>query len=145
MAEKQYEIRTVKTVMLSVMQADRINCLKQLEILDFGPNLASRQRLPVLKRTKRCVFSLDFFALLIFVLGARFMRGMAVMYSTPRGISKTRHRLRIPRAFIAGVIARQTEPRPRVGSATTKFTVNGSSPRSTASTEAKKLFKSMQR
>ena len=44
-----------------------------------------------------------------------------------------------------GVIARQTEPRPRDGSATTRFVVNGSSPRSTASTEAKKLFKSMQR
>ena len=43
-----------------------------------------------------------------------------------------------------GVIARQTEPRPRDGSATTRFVVNGSSPRSTASTEAKKLFKSMQ-
>ena len=70
---------------------------------------------------------------------------LAVMYSTPRGISKTRQRLRIPRAFIAGVIARQTDPRPRDGSATTRFVVNGSSPRSTASTEAKKLFKSMQR
>ena len=41
--------------------------------------------------------------------------------------------------------AKQTDPRPRDGSATTRFVVNGSSPRSTASTEAKKLFKSMQR
>ena len=50
------------------MQADQINCLKSLEIWDFGLALASRQRLPVLKRTKRCVFSLDFSALLIFGL-----------------------------------------------------------------------------
>ena len=56
MAEKQYEIRTVKTVRLSVMQADQINGSTPLEILDFGLALASRQGLPVLKRTKRCVF-----------------------------------------------------------------------------------------
>ena len=38
------------------MQADQINCLKPLEILDFGLALASRQPAPELKRTKRCVF-----------------------------------------------------------------------------------------
>ncbi len=38
------------------MQADQINCMKLLEILDFLLDLASRQGLPVLKRTKRCVF-----------------------------------------------------------------------------------------
>ena len=38
------------------MQADQINCLKLLEIWDFGLALASRQRLPVSKRTIWCVF-----------------------------------------------------------------------------------------
>ncbi len=42
------------------MQADQIDCLKLLEILDFGLALASRQWLPVLKRTKRCVYFNDF-------------------------------------------------------------------------------------
>jgi 16S rRNA (adenine1518-N6/adenine1519-N6)-dimethyltransferase len=42
---------------------------------------------------------------------------------------------------MAGVIAKQIEPFPREESATTKFVVNGSKPLSTASTEAKKLFK----
>ncbi len=56
------------------MQADQINCLKLLEILDFGLALASRQGLPVLKRTKRCVF-LDFPAFLIFVFSGEVMRG----------------------------------------------------------------------
>ena len=65
------------------------------------------------------------------------------MYSTPFGISNTRQRLRIPSAFIAGVIARQIAPDPREGSATTRFVVNGSSPLSAHSTEAKKLFRSM--
>ena len=57
------------------MQADQINCLKPLEIWDFGLALASRQRLPVLKRTKRCVFCLDFPALLGFVSGGELTWG----------------------------------------------------------------------
>ena len=38
------------------MQADQINCLKLLEIWDFGLALASRQPAPVLKRAIWCVF-----------------------------------------------------------------------------------------
>ena len=40
------------------MQADQINGSTPLGIWDFGLALASRQGLPVLNRTKRCVFSL---------------------------------------------------------------------------------------
>ena len=50
----------------------------------------------------------------------------------------------MPSFFIAGVIARQIAPLPRDGSATTRFALNGFKPLSTASTEAKKLFKSIQ-
>ena len=38
------------------MQADQINCLKLLEIWDFGLALASRQPVPELNRTIWCVF-----------------------------------------------------------------------------------------
>ena len=72
-----------------------------------------------------------------------FMRGMAVMYWTPGGISNIRQRLRIPRAFIAGVIARHIAPFPLEGSETTRLVVNGSMPLSAHSTEAKKLLRSM--
>ena len=57
------------------MQADQINCLKPLEILDFLLDLASRQRLPISKRTKRCVFCLVFFVLLNFAPTAILLRG----------------------------------------------------------------------
>ena len=53
----------------------QINCLKLLEIWDFGLALASRQGLPVLKRTIWCVFCLVFPALLDFVLGGEVARG----------------------------------------------------------------------
>ena len=68
--------------MQSVMQADQINCLKPLEIWDFGPNLASRQPAPELKRTKRCVFYLVFPALLVFVFsGEVAWGGLFLFYS----------------------------------------------------------------
>ena len=70
------------------------------------------------------------------------MRGGAMMYSTPLGISYTRPRLFAPSAFIAGVAARHIVLSPREGSATTRFVVNGSSPHSTHSTDAKNDFKS---
>ena len=47
-----------------------------------------------------------------------------------------RQRLRTPSFFMAGVMARQMVEVPRAVSATTRFCVNGSSPRSTHSTEA---------
>ena len=57
------------------MQADQINSLKPLEILDFLLDLASRQPAPELKRTKRCVFCLVFPALLNFVPIVILLRG----------------------------------------------------------------------
>ena len=66
------------------MQADQINRLKLLEILDFGLALASRQGLPVSKRTIWCVFCLVFPALLIFVLGSKVMRGGWVLFYSGR-------------------------------------------------------------
>ena len=72
------------------------------------------------------------------------MRGDAVTIQVPRGISYIRQRFRMPCSFNAGVIAKQTVPRPRSGSATTNPPENALSPRSAHSTEAKKLFKSMQ-
>jgi hypothetical protein len=62
--------------------------------------------------------------------------GMAVMYFTQSGISWIRHRFLMPSAFMAGVIARQIVDFDLVGSATTRFVLNGFSPRSTHSTEA---------
>ncbi len=57
------------------MQAEQSTGRPLLEIWDFGLALTSRQRLPVLKRTIWCVFLLDFFALLGFVLGGEPARG----------------------------------------------------------------------
>lgn len=71
----------------------------------------------------------------------RFMRGMAVMYWTPGGISNIRQRLRIPRAFIAGVIARHIAPFPLEGSETTRLAVNGSRPLVGALHRGEKAFK----
>ena len=52
------------------------------------------------------------------------------------GMSKTRQRFFTPRAFMAGVMARQMVVRERSGSATTRLSTNGSSPRSEHSTLA---------
>ncbi len=57
---------------------DQIDCLKQLEILDFGLALASRQGLPVLKRTKRCVFFVGFLCFFDFCVGWRSRVGQTV-------------------------------------------------------------------
>ena len=64
------------------MQADQINCLKPLEIWDFGLALASRQRLPVLKRTKWCVFFVEFPCPVGFCVGWRTHVGRAVFILT---------------------------------------------------------------
>ena len=64
------------------------------------------------------------------------IRGGAVKYLTCFGISKSRQRFLIPNAFIAGVMARQIVFSVRCGSATTRFTVIGSRPRATHSTDA---------
>ena len=64
------------------------------------------------------------------------MRGSAVTYSTPGGISCRRQRLRMPSSFMAGVMARQMVVPERSGSATTRFAVIGSRPRARHSTEA---------
>ena len=65
-----------------------------------------------------------------------FILGMAISYLMCLGISKILPRLFIPSFLIAGVAAKVIAPGPLVGSATTKFTLNGSSPLSTHSTEA---------
>lgn len=57
-------------------------------------------------------------------------------YSMLPGISNTRQRFLTPRTFIAGVMARHIVPGPRSGSATTRFSRKGSSPRSAHSTLA---------
>ena len=72
------------------------------------------------------------------------MRGIAVIYSTSLGISNIRHLFFIPIFFIFGVMAKHKAPLPLLGSATTRFVLNGSSFLSEHSTEAKKVFKSMQ-
>ena len=64
------------------------------------------------------------------------MRGFAMTESTLSGISNTRQRLDRPSAFMDGVMARQMVFSARSGSATTRFAVGGSSPRSTHSTLA---------
>ena len=64
------------------------------------------------------------------------MWGRHSMKSTDFGISNTRQRLRTPRAFMAGVTARQMVPLPRQESATTRLVLNGSRPLSAHSTEA---------
>ena len=64
------------------------------------------------------------------------MRGGAITYWMPAGISNTRHRLRTPRAFMLGLTARQMVFSVRVPSATTRLVVMGSSPRSAHSTLA---------
>ena len=74
----------------------------------------------------------------------RFILGLAAMYFMCSGISKTRQRFFTPKAFIAGEMARVMAPLPREISQTARLALNGSSPRSTHSTEAKKLFRSMQ-
>ena len=63
-----------------MIQADQINCLKPLEILDFGLALAYRQRLFKKKRTIWCVFCLVFPALLDFVLGGEVVRSVRVLF-----------------------------------------------------------------
>ena len=45
-----------------------------------------RQPAPVLKRTKRCVFLLDFFAFLIFVSGGEVMCGGLFLFYSGRAI-----------------------------------------------------------
>lgn len=62
--------------------------------------------------------------------------GVAIVYSMAPGISNTRQRFLTPRAFMAGVMARHIVPGPRSGSATTRFSRNGSSPLSAHSTLA---------
>ena len=64
------------------------------------------------------------------------IRGGATVYRTCFGISKMRQRFLIPRAFMAGVMARQMVFSVRSGSATTRFSVIGSMPLATHSTEA---------
>ena len=64
------------------------------------------------------------------------MRGTAVMYSIPAGMSRTRQRFLTPFAFMLGVTARQIVLALRSGSATTRSVANGSSPRSVHSTLA---------
>ena len=68
------------------MQMDQINCLKPLEIWDFGLALVSRQPAPVLKRTIWCVFYLDFPALLIFVPIVILLRGGPFLFYSGRAI-----------------------------------------------------------
>ena len=58
------------------------------------------------------------------------------MYSIFGSISKIRPRLDTPNFLMAGVAARVMAPPPRVGSATTRLTLNGSRPCSTHSTDA---------
>ena len=64
------------------------------------------------------------------------IRGRAVIKWRFGGISNTRQRFLTPRAFRLGLTARQMVFSVRSGSATTRFAVSGSSPRSTHSTEA---------
>ena len=67
------------------------------------------------------------------------------MYSTPLGISNILHLFFIPIDFIFGDIAKHRAPFPLDGSATTRFVSKGFNPLSTHSTEAKKVFRSIQR
>ena len=60
------------------MQADKSTGRPLLEIWDFGLALASRQRLPVLKRTIWCGFCLDFFAFFDFCPNCNFATGRAI-------------------------------------------------------------------